>query len=207
MDANDILNSPEIAELLDKAKWLAMMTLVKNPEFIDNVGENASQQIYEFLKVFYDHHVESDVVVEALSKIKPLQEQSKEDISSSDLTSFVKVLNDIQKKIGNFNIAAREVFEAYCSGKDLTPKKNQNLYSGKIVVIDTKHEDNKNTFGTVIYDVIDGLIPELCLLTVNKDLRIEKNMTCSDLYKRVIDMYFYYTGSGFDKIMYTRSRQ
>ena len=100
MDANDILNSPEMKELIDKAKWLMMMALVKNPEFIDHAGEDTSQQVYEFLKVFYDHHVEADVVVEAIEKLKPLQEQSKEDISSSDLTSFIKVLNDIQKKKG-----------------------------------------------------------------------------------------------------------
>lgn len=100
MDINDILNSPEIAELLNKAKWLSMMALVKDPKFIDDVGENSAQQIYEFLKVFYDHNVDADVVVEALNKIKPLPEQSKEDISSSDLNSFVKVLNDIRKKKG-----------------------------------------------------------------------------------------------------------
>ena len=100
MDANDILNSPEMKELMDKAKWLMMMALVKNPEFIDHAGEDVSQQVYEFLKVFYDHDVKADVVVEALEKLKPLQDQSKEDITSSDLTSFIKVLNDIQKKKG-----------------------------------------------------------------------------------------------------------
>ena len=100
MDANDILNSPEIAELLGKAKWLAIMAFAKSPEFIDHAGEDVSQQIYEFLKVFYDHGVDVDVVVEALEKLKPLQKQNKEDISSSDLTSFIKVLNDIQKKKG-----------------------------------------------------------------------------------------------------------
>ena len=98
MDENDILNSPEMKELIDKAKWLMMMALVKNPEFIYNAGEDVSQQVYEFLKVFYDHHVEADVVIEAIEKLKPLQEQSKENISSSDLESFIKVLNDIQKK-------------------------------------------------------------------------------------------------------------
>ena len=100
MDANDILNSPEMKELMGKAKWLMIMSFVKNPEFIDHVGEDVSQQVYEFLRVFYEHDVSADVVVEALDKLKPLQEQSKEDISSSDLTSFIKVLNDIQKKKG-----------------------------------------------------------------------------------------------------------
>lgn len=109
-------------------------------------------------------------------------------------------------ELGNFNAAAHEAFEEYLKDKDLTPKKNQNLYSGKIVFIDTKHEGNEHTFGTVIYNVIDGLIPELCLLNMSKDLRIEKNMTCSDLYKRVIDMYFNYCGaSWFDKIMYANT--
>ena len=105
MDANDILNSPEMAELLDKAKWLMIMAVVKQPEFIDHAGDDVSQQVYEFLKVFYDHDVEADVVVEALDKLKPLQEQSKEVISRSDLTSFIKVLNDIQKKKGKENAA------------------------------------------------------------------------------------------------------
>lgn len=100
MDENDILNSPEMKKLFNEAKWLMIMAAVKTPEFVDHSGEDASQQVYEFLKVFYDHDVEVDVVVEALEKLKPLQEQSKEDISSSDLTSFVKVLNDIQKKKG-----------------------------------------------------------------------------------------------------------
>ena len=100
MDANDILNSPVIAELLNKAKWLAIMASIKSPEYIDRAGEDASQQIYEFLKVFYDHNVDADVVVEAVNKLAHLQEQSKEDISSSDLTSFIKVVRDIQKKKG-----------------------------------------------------------------------------------------------------------
>lgn len=103
MDANDILNSPEMKAIIGKAKWLIIMSFVKNPEFIDHVGEDVSRQVYEFLKVFYDHDVAADVVVEALDKLKPLQEQSKEDISTSDLTSFIKVLNDIQKKKGEKN--------------------------------------------------------------------------------------------------------
>ena len=103
MNANDILDSPEMKKLFNEAKWLMLMALVKNPESIDHVGEEASQQIYEFLKVFYNHDVEADVVIEALEKLKPLQEKSKEDISSSNLTSFIKVLNDIQKKKGEKN--------------------------------------------------------------------------------------------------------
>ena len=39
MDANDILNSPEMKELMGKAKWLMIMSFVKNPEFINHVGE------------------------------------------------------------------------------------------------------------------------------------------------------------------------
>jgi hypothetical protein len=103
-------------------------------------------------------------------------------------------------ELGNFNIAAREVFEEYCRGNDLTPK-SKNLYSGKIALIDTKHEGNKCDFGIAIFNVRDGVIPKLTLLTSGKDLRIEKNMTCSDLYKRVIDMYTL-CSSWFDKVMY-----
>ena len=102
--------------------------------------------------------------------------------------------------LGNFNAAAREAFESYLKDKDLTPK-SKNLYSGKIALIDTKHESNKCSFGIAIMNVRDGVIPKLILLTSGKDLRIEKNMTCSDLYKRVIDMYTL-CGSWFDKVMY-----
>lgn len=105
-----------------------------------------------------------------------------------------------ENELGNFNDAARKVFEEYLKDKDLTPRSKE-LYSGKIVLIDTKHEDNKCTLGADILDVRDGIIPILCEIASGKDLRIEKNMTCSDLYKRVIDMYFY-CGSWFDKVMY-----
>lgn len=103
-------------------------------------------------------------------------------------------------ELGNFNAAAREAFESYLKDKDLTPK-SKNLYSGKIALIDTKHEGNKCDFGIAIFNVRDGVIPKLILLTSGKDLRIEKNMTCSDLYKRVIDMYTL-CSSWFDKVMY-----
>lgn len=105
-------------------------------------------------------------------------------------------------ELGNFNAAAREAFEEYLKDKDLTPK-SKNLYTGKIVLIDTKHENNKCTLGTAILDVRDGIVPRLNMLTLAscKNLRIEKNMTCSDLYKRVIDMYFY-CSAWFDKVMY-----
>jgi hypothetical protein len=103
-------------------------------------------------------------------------------------------------ELGNFNAAAREAFESYLKDKDLTPK-SKNLYSGKIALIDTKHEGNKCDFGIAIFNVRDGVIPKLILLTSGKDLRIEKNMTCSDLYKRVVDMYTL-CSSWFDKVMY-----
>ena len=102
MDANDILNSPEMKKLFNEAKWMLLLGAISDKEIADSagVGEDVTRPVYEFFKVFYDHGVEADVVVEALNKLKPLQEQSKEDITSSDLTSFIKVLNDIQKKKG-----------------------------------------------------------------------------------------------------------
>ena len=106
-------------------------------------------------------------------------------------------------ELGNFNAAAREAFEEYLKDKDLTPR-SKSLYSGKIVLIDTKHEGNTCDLGIAIMNVRDGVIPNLNLLTSSKDLRIEKNMTCSDLYKRVIDMYTY-CSSWFDKVMYLPS--
>lgn len=121
----------------------------------------------------------------------------------SDSAPCIMVFPEHKKdELGNFNDAARKAFEEYLKDKDLTPKKKQNLYSGKIVFIDTKHKDNECSFGTAICNVRDGIIPELALLNLFKDLRIEKNMTCSDLYKRVTDMYFCYCSSWFDKVMY-----
>ena len=121
----------------------------------------------------------------------------------SDSSPCIMVFPEHKKdELGNFNDAARKAFEEYLKDKDLTPK-SKNLYTGKIVLIDTKHEDNKCTLGAAILDVRDGIVPRLNLLTLAscKNLRIEKNMTCSDLYKRVIDMYFY-CSSWFDKVMY-----
>ena len=105
--------------------------------------------------------------------------------------------------IFDFNIGAKLALDRLYEGYDMTPKPKRNLYSGKIVLIDTKHEDNKCTLGAAILDVRDGIVPRLNLLTLAscKNLRIEKNMTCSDLYKRIIDMYFY-CSSWFDKVMY-----
>lgn len=100
MDANDIFNSPEMKELMDKAKWLMLLSIINDYELSNPIGNGVSRPIYDFFEVFYDNGVKADIVVEAFEKLKPLQEQSKEDISSSDLTSFIKVLNDIQKKKG-----------------------------------------------------------------------------------------------------------
>ena len=127
---------------------------------------------------------------------------SEETHSAACIITFPEHKKD---ELGNFNAAAREAFEEYLKDKDLTPKKNQNLYSGKIILIDTKHEDNKCAFGAAIFNVRDGIIPNLYLLTSSKDLRIEKDMTCSDLYKRVIDMYTC-CSSWFDKVMYVNDK-
>lgn len=102
--------------------------------------------------------------------------------------------------IFDFNIGAKLAMDRLYEGYDMTPKP-KNLYSGKIALIDTKHEGNKCNFGIAIFNVRDGVIPKVNLLTSSKDLRIEKNMTCSDLYKRVIDMYTC-CSSWFDKVMY-----
>lgn len=105
MDANDIFNSPEIKKLLNEAKWMMILGLVSDKELADRheVGEDVTRPIYEFLKVFHDHGVEADVVVEALEKLQTLSSKKNNDVSSSDLTSFVKVLHDIQKKKGEEN--------------------------------------------------------------------------------------------------------
>lgn len=92
MDAYDILDSPEMKELMNEAKWLMLLGMIS--------GNEADRPIYEFLKVFYDHGVEADVVVEALEKIRVLSSKKEAAVSASDLESFIKVLDDIQKKKG-----------------------------------------------------------------------------------------------------------
>ncbi len=107
MDANDILNSPEMKKLFDEAKWMMLLGAISDKEIADSsgVGEDVTRPVYEFFKVFYDHDVEADVVVEALEKLQVLSSKKSNEVSSSDLTSFVKVLNDIQKKKGEKNAA------------------------------------------------------------------------------------------------------
>lgn len=109
-----------------------------------------------------------------------------------------------KNELGNFNAAAREAFEAYCKGKDLTPKKNQDLYSGKILFINPDHENNESCYGCSDWGVKDGLITSLGYAN-SKDhsLRIFKNMPCSKLSERVKDMYFPYGDwSKRNKVMY-----
>lgn len=105
MDANDILNSPEMKKLFNEAKWMLILGTVSDKELADSygVGEDVTRHVYEFLKVFYDHGVEPDIVVEAMEKLQVLSSKKNNEVSSSDLTSFVKVLNDIQKKKGEKN--------------------------------------------------------------------------------------------------------
>jgi hypothetical protein len=109
MDANDILNSPEMKKLFNEAKWMLFLGAISDKEIADSsgVGEDVTRPMYEFFKVFYDHGVELDIVIEAVEKLRVLPFPSdvvppkkNNEVSSSDLTSFVKVLNDIQKKKG-----------------------------------------------------------------------------------------------------------
>ena len=102
MDANDILHSLEMKKLLDEAKWMLLLGAISDKEIIDSsgVGEDVTRPFYEFLRVFYDHGVEPDIVIEAIGELQALPSKKNNEVSSSDLTSFVKVLNDIQKKKG-----------------------------------------------------------------------------------------------------------
>lgn len=93
---------PEMKKLFNEAKWMMLLGTVSDAEIL---GEDLNRPVYEFLKVFYDHDVEADVVVEALEKLQVLSSKKSNEVSSSDLTSFVKVLNDIQKKKGEKNAA------------------------------------------------------------------------------------------------------
>ena len=110
-------------------------------------------------------------------------------------------------ELGNFNAAARAAFEEYLKDKDLTPKKNPNLYSGKILFINPKQENNEDRYGCSDWKVKDGLITSL-MYANSKDgnLRILRGMPCSKLTERVKDMYFCHNDdwSKRNKVMYLK---
>lgn len=109
-------------------------------------------------------------------------------------------------ELGNFNAAAREAFKEYLKDKDLTPR-SKRLYSGAILFVDPKHEDNTCFYGTSWLGVTDGLIPDLLLKATAQNLRIEVGMSCSELTERISDMYFYdKTWSKRNKVMYLDNR-
>ena len=93
-------------------------------------------------------------------------------------------------ELGNFNVAARKAFEEYLKDKDLTPK-SKRLYSGTILFINPDHECNEFVYGCSEWKVKDGLITSLCYAnSKDHNLRILRNMPCSELTKRVSEMYF-----------------
>ena len=106
----------------------------------------------------------------------------------------------------NFNIGAKLVMDRLYNGYDFTPR-SKILYSGKILIIDPDHEDNEVTYGCSDWEVKDGLITSLCYANAkDRNLRILKNMSCSELTLRVNDMYFLYTAwSRHNKVMYLKN--
>lgn len=92
--------------------------------------------------------------------------------------------------IFDFNIGAKLALDRLYEGYDMTPKPKRKLYNGYVVFTNPSHEYNELCYGCVTYKVVDGLIPRFVLCNGAKDLRIEENMTCSSLKKRVADMYF-----------------
>lgn len=106
--------------------------------------------------------------------------------------------------IFDFNIGAKLALDRLYEGYDMTPKPKRKLYNGYVIFINTSHECNEFCYGCVTYKVVDGLIPRFALCNGAKDLRIEENMTCSSLRKRVADMYFGGDRSiRWNKVMYS----
>ena len=178
LDLNSIITFPKekMMNKNEKLKDVNCICMFKDGDEVKAVAmRNVHNVLLEGSNLFTDYGSGSKVVASASAKCNP-------------------------DDIFDFNIGAKLALDRLYEGYDMTPKP-KNLYSGKIALINTKQEVTKYVRGIVIYNVIDGTIPELCLLTSSKDLRIEKNMTCSDLYKRVADMYFHYS-TWFDKVMY-----
>ena len=105
--------------------------------------------------------------------------------------------------IFDFNIGAKLAFDRLYEGYDFKPR-SKKLYSGKILFINPKHEDNEFVYGCSEWEVKDGLITSLCYAnSKDRNLRILKNMPCSELTKRVNDMYFLINNwSERNKVMY-----
>lgn len=106
--------------------------------------------------------------------------------------------------IFDFNIGAKLAFDRLYEGYDFTPR-SKNLYSGAILIIKPEHEDNEFTYGCSEWGVKDGFIISLGYAnSKDRNLRILKNMPCSELTKRVRDMYFPYCDdwSKRNKVMY-----
>ena len=105
--------------------------------------------------------------------------------------------------IFDFNIGAKLALDRLYEGYDMTPR-SKKLYSGKILFINPDHEDNKFAYGCSDWEVKDGLITSLCYAnSKDRNLRILRNMPCSELTVRVNDMYFPYTDwSKRNKVMY-----
>ncbi len=125
----------------------------------------------------------------------------------SDSSPCIMVFPEHKKdELGNFNDAARKVFEGYIKDKDLTPRSKE-LYSGKIIFVDPKHENNEFKYGCSEWEVKDGLITSLGYVNSNRNLRILRNMPCSKLAERVKDMYFPYSSdwSKRNKVLYLAS--
>lgn len=104
----------------------------------------------------------------------------------------------------DFNIGAKLALDRLYEDYDFTPR-SKNLYSGKILFINPKHENNESIYGCSEWEVKEGLITSLGYANSRDcNLRILKNMPCSKLTERVNDMYFpcAYDWSKRNKVMY-----
>ena len=105
--------------------------------------------------------------------------------------------------IFDFNIGAKLAMDRMYEGYDFTPR-SKKLFSGKILFIKPEHEDNEFVYGCSEWEVKDGLITSLGYAnSKDRNLRILRNMPCSELTKRVEDMYFPISvWSKHNKVMY-----
>lgn len=108
--------------------------------------------------------------------------------------------------IFDFNIGAKLALDRLYEGYDFTPRSKE-LYSGKIIFVDPKQENNEFKYGCSEWEVKDGLITSLGYANSNRNLRILRNMPCSKLAERVKDMYFPYSSdwSKRNKVLYLAS--
>lgn len=88
------------ADLFREAKWCLLTDIIKNAS--SNNDPAVVETMLKFIKVFRDHNVDPDILIEAFSVLGeaklPSKKQESNNISQDEFTNFVNVLNKIKKK-------------------------------------------------------------------------------------------------------------